>query len=285
MQLRTMTAEDIPAGMRLKEISGWNQTAVDWKRFLSASLKGCFVVEVDGMVRGTAATISYEGKFAWVGMVLVDPQYRGKGIGTKLLERAIAYLDEAEIPTIKLDATPQGKPLYEKLGFVTEYEIERLVLKRPAPSSAVSRHLVAREFITDTQLKAIFDRDREIFGADRSGLLQTLQSDAPEFTVAVWRNGEPHGYAFGRHGSFADQLGPWVATEEKVCQDLLETFLPRCNRESVVVDCLKAHPIAGALLRAAGFNYSRPLTRMYRGTNQSSGKTESLCAILGPEFG
>jgi GNAT superfamily N-acetyltransferase len=91
MQLRTMSEQDIPAGMRLKEIAGWNQTANDWKCFLKASPAGCFVAEVDGTVRGTAATISYEHRFAWVGMVLVDPEFRGQGIGTRLLEKTIAY--------------------------------------------------------------------------------------------------------------------------------------------------------------------------------------------------
>ena len=74
MRIRTMTKEDIPAGMRLKESAGWNQTAADWSRFLEASPEGCFVAEIDGRVCGTAATISFEKRFAWVGMVLVDPE-------------------------------------------------------------------------------------------------------------------------------------------------------------------------------------------------------------------
>ena len=81
-------------------------------------------------VVGTAATISYNGGFAWIGMVLVDPEWRGKGIGTRLLEKAIEYLDGCGVPTMKLDATPQGQPLYEKLGFVCEFEIERWHLRR-----------------------------------------------------------------------------------------------------------------------------------------------------------
>src|SRR5215813_13986469 len=110
MRLRTMTKTDIPAGMRLKDVSGWNQTEHDWHRFLNASPSGCFVAEANGEVIGTAATISYEDKFAWIGMVLVDPGHRGKGIGTHLLERAVKYLDTAKTPTVKLDATPLGKP-------------------------------------------------------------------------------------------------------------------------------------------------------------------------------
>src|SRR5882672_9524967 len=117
MSLRIMTMADIPAGMRLKDLARWNQTPADWARFLRSSPEGCFVAECDGHVCGTATTIVYEDRFAWIGMVLVDPLYRGRGIGTALLEGAIQYLDERGVPTLKLDATPQGKPLYEKLGF------------------------------------------------------------------------------------------------------------------------------------------------------------------------
>ena len=74
-----MTENDVAAGMRLKELAGWNQTESDWKRFLRASKDGCFVAEVDEVVCGSAATIIYGGRFAWVGMVLVDPAYRGRG--------------------------------------------------------------------------------------------------------------------------------------------------------------------------------------------------------------
>jgi GNAT superfamily N-acetyltransferase len=277
-----MTPADIPAGMRLKELAGWNQSEADWERFLAASPDGCFVAEVDGAVRGTAATISYEGKFAWVGMVLVDPEFRGKGIGTQLLEKTIEYLDAAKIPAIKLDATPLGKPIYEKLGFVTEYEIERMILKRDAADG--SRQTDSSR-VDNRQLRMVFDRDREIFGADRSGLLQSLHDNAPELTLVLERSNNLAAYAFGRRGSFADQMGPWMAADAQACEELLNTFLTRCHRETLIVDCMKAHSTASQLVRARGFSYARPLTRMYRGKNEYPGEIDALCAILGPEFG
>src|ERR1700743_394620 len=175
MQLRVMTRQDIPGGVRLNTIAGWNQTEADWSRFLEASPVGCFLMHDDGKIVGTSATISYEGRFAWIGMVLVDPEYRNRGIGTALLQRAIEYLDDAAILTLKLDATPAGKPLYEKMGFVTEYEIDRWILKRSAPE-----HSPTTIFLPPAEvLDRVFDYDREIFGADRSGLLRSLNDHAP----------------------------------------------------------------------------------------------------------
>jgi GNAT superfamily N-acetyltransferase len=280
-----MTRADIPAGMRLKDLAGWNQTSDDWKRFLETSPDGCFVAEVDGQVCGTVTTISFENRFAWIGMVLVDPEYRGRGIGTRLLERAIEHLDKLRIPAIKLDATPQGKPLYEKLHFQSEYEIGRWALRRTLSESAKESSSSECDSLGSGLLESIFAADREIFGADRSSLLRSLHESAPQLTMGVLNSDSLEGYAFGRQGSFADHLGPWMAKDAATARNLLELFLARSAREVVVVDCLNANSFAGDLLKSFGFCYSRPLTRMYRGANDYRGRTELLCAILGPEFG
>jgi ribosomal protein S18 acetylase RimI-like enzyme len=275
--VRVMTAADIPAGMRLKEIAGWNQTPGDWERFLRSSPQGCFVAEVDGFVVGSAATIAYEGRFAWIGMVLVDPVTRGKGIGTRLLEKTIEYLDGCGIPSMKLDATPQGKPLYQKLGFASEYEIERWVLKRAGSDAAPPGHA--------GELKEVLAFDHEIFGADRSELLRSVAQEAPQFVLEERDSNRLAGYAFGREGSKADHLGPWVAQDEETARNLLQEFLHRSRQGLVFVDAMKSNPWAIALLRHQGFEHARPLTRMFRGRNDFPGQPELQCAILGPEFG
>src|SRR5579863_8739411 len=196
MHLRVMTKQDVPAGLRLKDLAGWNQTAGDWHRFLDASPEGCFVAEENGLVCGTATTISYQNRFAWIGMVLVDPEHRKRGIGTQLLKRTIEYLGHQRIPTMKLDATPQGRPLYKKLGFVDEYEIERWILKRP-PGSDVGTGKSSFAPLIEAQLEIVLGMDKEVFGADRSFLLRSLHNETPQFAITNWRNGKLHGYAFG----------------------------------------------------------------------------------------
>jgi GNAT superfamily N-acetyltransferase len=280
-----MTRADIPAAMRLKEIAGWNQTDADWRRFLDSSPLGCFVAECDAAVRGTVATISFERRVAWIGMVLVDPEYRSQGLGTALLQRAIDHLDQLKVPVLKLDATPQGQPLYEKLGFRTEYEIERWARRNAPARPATSPTAVARGLVLPEMLETICKRDREIFGADRGVLLKSLYEDAPELTRALVDSGRVAGYAFGRRGSFADHLGPWIAIKAGVARHLLEEFLASSTRKMQIADCVTAHPEARDLLQSFGFSYSRPLTRMYRGSNDYPGRPELVCAILGPEFG
>jgi len=277
IKLRAMTFEDIPEAMRLKDAAGWNQTAADWARFLSASPEGCFAAEYRGDVIGTSATIVYEGRFAWIGMVIVDKQYRGQGIGTALLECATRFLDSQRVPTMKLDATPLGKPLYEKFGFVSEYDIERWMLNRTLEENAVKNRPIS--------IEDILRIDREIFGASRSTLLRSLAQEASHLALVDQQKGKITGYSFGRLGSRADHMGPWVARDKDVAERLLNSFLLRSSRELIFVDCLRMNPCAVQLVKARGFEFSRPLTRMFRGTNQYAGQLDMLCASLGPEFG
>ena len=214
-------------------------------------------------------------------MVLVDPEYRNRGIGTQLLERAVQYLDESGIPTLKLDATPLGKPLYEKLGFVGEYEIERWILKRTARRERAT----CDTNVPGDQLPEIFALDGDLFGADRSPLLGSLHDRAPDLTLAAARGTQLEGYAFGRRGLFADHLGPWMAGDRETARGLLAEFLRRSSRETVLVDAMKSNLLAGETLRQSGFTVARPLTRMYRGPNAFPGKPHRLAAITGPEFG
>jgi len=279
-----MTEQDIPAGLRLNTIAGWNQTSTDWRRFLQNSPNGCFVMEHDAKVVGTATTISYENRFAWIGMVLVDPEYRKQGIGTQLLRKTIEYLDQCHVPTMKLDATPLGRPLYAKLGFAAEFEIERLILTR-LPAAASTARSSACMLLDQDRMERVARMDKELFGADRGFLLRSLFAEAPELALTVREDGALPCYAFGRRGAFADHLGPWIATNRLSAETLLRGFLASSSRETLIVDCVKSNKIALELLSDCGFTPSRSLTRMARGPNAFPGRADSLCAILGPEFG
>lgn len=70
-----------------------------------------------GAVIGSVTTIRYEN-VAWISMLLVDPAWRGRGVGRALLERALDAL--ADVACVKLDATPEGRRLYRHYGFAEE---------------------------------------------------------------------------------------------------------------------------------------------------------------------
>ena len=58
-------------------------------------------------------------------MMLVEEPHRCRGIGRALMVHALDRLDSAGVRTVRLDATPVGRPLYESLGFVAEATLFR----------------------------------------------------------------------------------------------------------------------------------------------------------------
>ena len=279
LAIRLMAAPDISAGMRLRELAGWNQTEEDWRRFLEFEPDGCFVALQNGRVCGTAATLAYERRFGWVSMVLVDPDYRRLGIGTRLLERGIEYLEGSGVETVKLDATPMGRTVYTQRGFVDEYEIERWEGIAPSCESPGLKQISAQD------LAGVCEHDRRIFGADRSRLLRSLWEENPRYSAVVYAAGGIAGYVFGRAGTKAHYLGPWIAEHADVAEKLLCEFLNRVAGEKVFVDACLVNPAARDLVEAAGFEFQRPLTRMYRGPNNYPGRPQRVCGIAGPELG
>ena len=73
---------------------------------------GSFAAVAGDRIIGTAIGIDY-GTFGWIAMMLVDPAWRGRGMGARLLEEAMGAVPP-EIP-IRLDATPLGRPLYRAI--------------------------------------------------------------------------------------------------------------------------------------------------------------------------
>jgi len=280
IEIRQMTPRDIPAAMRLKELAGWNQTERDWMRYLAFEPEGCFVAVRGGIVCGTVIAQRYGTDLGWIGMVLVDPEHRHQSIGTRLLDRGLDFLDRQGIETVKLDATPEARSLYLARGFKDEYEIERWGgIAAPKQNPGIRR-------IEFHDMGRICACDAMVFGADRTRLLTALWQEAPEYTAVAHSGGEVAGYFFGRAGSRAHYLGPWVAGGNgELAEQLLVEFLSRAAGERVFVDICLENPDARPIMEAIGFSHQRRLTRMYRGPNRSPGKPSMICGIAGPELG
>jgi ribosomal protein S18 acetylase RimI-like enzyme len=143
IRVRRLTRTDLPFADTVRALAGWNQTVDDWRRLLRHAPTGCFLAEWNGAPAGTATTTVYGRDLAWIGMVLVHPDYRRRGIGWALLQRCVEHLQERGVRCIKLDATPLGKTMYDRLGFRDEWTLSRWVGSGRALSCVVGRGVPA----------------------------------------------------------------------------------------------------------------------------------------------
>lgn len=273
-----MTTDDVPAGLTLCRESGWNQTEADWRLLLEPP--SVFrAAAVGGRVVGSAGALVYGDRLAWVCMVLVSPAERGRGLGTRLVEQILERL-----PTVRavgLDATPKGRPVYERLGFVETASLWRLAA---TGGEAALRASAPARPMTEGDLLRVLPWDEAAFGACRARMLRQALAAAPEY---AWCVGEGHAisaYGLGRHGVNAEHIGPVVADTLPAASAVIRACLGAHPGRRFFVDA-PARPEWQSALGRLGFREERPFTRMYRHGRSPSARSEQVFAAFGPELG
>jgi GNAT superfamily N-acetyltransferase len=277
IRIRLMTDDDLALGLHLCRQSGWNQTMADWQRFLKFQPDGCFVAEWQGITVGTIVTTLF-GPIAWISMVLVDEWVRGRGIGNALVCHALEFLDQRQVLTVRLDATPLGRPLYERLGFVEQFELARYEgTLPPTPGAGGVETAVSDQW---DKLAAL---DEAVTGTHRRRFLWRLFAEQPDGVSFVRRGDHTAGFLATRPGHRAFQIGPCVASRE-AGPLLFADAWHRYAGKAAFLDIPLPNEAATWLAESRGLTVQRLLTRMCRGVQRCE-RVEWLWASSGPENG
>jgi creatinine amidohydrolase len=281
--LRAMTSADVEAGMRLKAYAGWNQTEDDWRFFAAANVGGCFVAAHNGKVVGSVTTINYNNALSWIGMVLVDPEYRRQGIATRLMKQAMAALDDQGCRVQGLDATAAGREVYAHLGFDDGIMISRLVQTQVA--SGVAPEAPTVRAATTADLAALVALDAETFGVSRESVIRYFLETHPHLAWVSVDNDTVSGFCLGRPGSRCHQIGPLSARSDDAARALLATALRAVSGAPVLIDVPEAQSQLIDDLIARGFCEERVFCRMLRNGPGPTGTAHQQYAVSGPELG
>jgi hypothetical protein len=224
----------------------------------------------------TCILLPYTVETDWIGMMLVDPELRGQGLGTRLMKLTV---EVSLNPILGLDATEQGAQLYRRLGFedaegVTRYERapadtqtdgsdDEVMSVRPTEFSEWSTHLAPES------------------QHERLNLLQQIDSTGLGYRSLI-REGRLAGLAIIRDGRKASQIGPLFANEVASALRLLSALVRSAPRP-VIVDVPDRHAAFRKRITAMGFEPVRSFVRMFLGGLPHPNRFEYV--IAGPEFG
>lgn len=110
----------------LHELTGCKHalTTYDIQKILDDSNSQLFIAAVDGKIVGMASLGTYlapTGRKAWIEDVVVLPQMQGQGIGRKLIEHIIDFVNHHMAPcSLVLTSRPSriaANGLYRRVGF------------------------------------------------------------------------------------------------------------------------------------------------------------------------
>ncbi len=283
VSFRVMTTGDLAGADELRRLAGWNQTMEDWREMLRLGGAGCFVAEGKGKVLGTVMGIMFGQALAWIGMMLVHPDHRRHGIGAGLMQRVLKHLQQAKVGCIKLDATPAGYPLYEKLGFVTERKLTRWQRPENVIAPAETASCETRE-LQEADWPAVERLDTAGIGARRGAVLRSLAQRSR--SALVWpAHGKVAGWALLRGGARSDYLGPLQCTDSDGGLGLAAALLRFAEGRSVFWDIPDENEHAKAVAQKLGFEKVRPLTRMWLGAELTPAQPRVVFGIADPAVG
>ncbi|WP_242556176.1 GNAT family N-acetyltransferase [Bacillus sp. HU-1818] len=167
--LSVLTEKDVPGLSALCRHAGWPGYDERELGLLLQNGRLFGYKDSEGTLLSCSGIFPY-GSFASLGLVIVQKEFRGAGLGKKMVEACIGELNDT-IP-IMLVATEQGLPLYQKAGFQQISSIYKYVCDGFLPHTADSDIDIAPFQTKDFQ--ALTKTDRAAFGTGREHLLQQL---------------------------------------------------------------------------------------------------------------
>ena len=206
-QIQPLTSADLPGCLALARDRGWLPEERKWRLLFDlAVVYG--VRDPAGELAGVAVLTRYGAEFAVIGMMLVATRYGGRGLGRALMNRALADVGDA---IVFLHATPVGRPLYEKLGFVPAGASHTYLggFRSAAPAAAVAAEGGSRP-AGPGDLMAIRRLDARANGTDRALLVRRLPGFTEQLRVTE-RPGGITGYAGAYRGVAYACIGPVIA--------------------------------------------------------------------------
>ena len=98
--------------------SSYNQWWAE--RNVQASLDYCYLFATawaDGQLIGTLVLHSDEVNFAFIDEIVIHTDFRGKGIGTTLLNEALRKIQELKVDFVQLIPIPGRESFFARAGF------------------------------------------------------------------------------------------------------------------------------------------------------------------------
>lgn len=236
--LREMGAADVAPAHVLSQKIQWPHRLEDWQQ--AWSLGGGVIAEVEGDVVGCALRWLWGDQRATLGLVIVAEQCRGQGIARAMLQQMIAPLPDYQLHLV---ATDQGKPLYQKLGFIDQGLLAQHQCREmpaghtaPLPKGASLRPAFPQDLATLVEL------DLAASGLSRQPLLAAMLASA-EQALVLEHQGIAVGFAFRRRFGHGNMIGPVVAPELTGAIAMVDALCLPCQGEFVRVDT----PLASGL--------------------------------------
>ncbi|WIY62736.1 GNAT family N-acetyltransferase [Bacillus arachidis] len=274
--------KDIPHLIHLSELVGWDYSLEEIKTiFQSGIVYGG--KNMKGECIASAAIILYGEKLASIGMVIVHPQYKGKGIGRRITEACIRNVSEKT--SIMLIATEEGKPLYEKIGFQAVSHVSKYICNQyvfPRGYDRNEKHIFIEYDKGDSN--GIVKLDEAALGVNRRNFIQRRIEQSEQCVVVKDKENNIVGYGMSVQTPENRIIGPIVAPSDNIATTIVH-HLAKDYKGRLRIDVPEGKELFMKVLETAGFQKVNQPPVMMKNSTQFLERNGGLYGIAAQIFG
>ncbi|WP_255571989.1 GNAT family N-acetyltransferase [Celeribacter sp. PS-C1] len=277
MILRSASPAEVATMLDWAAEEGWNPGLEDAEAFARADQGGFFVAEKKSGLAAAISVVNHSPGFAFLGLYICKPKYRGRGIGIKLWSHA---LEHAGARTVGLDGVAEQQANYAKSGFektgatlrfegpVPDVTCEGLRVLGPREAADLGQlDLLANGFLRPRFLSSwLFDTETR----------RTVVLDGPE---------GPVGFATARLCREGCKIGPLIAPNAETALALMSKVASALGQTRAILDVPGVQDAFCNRLVALGWQTTFETARMYRGAPPQPGHPEMLFGVATLELG
>ncbi|MED1114550.1 GNAT family N-acetyltransferase [Bacillus paramycoides] len=276
--LRKEEVEDIAA---LSSYIGWDYNREEIETIFNSGIVYGVWNERKELI-ASAAIILYGETLASIGMVIVHPDYKGRGIGKAITDLCVKSVS-TQTPIV-LIATDEGKPLYEKLGFRTVSYVSKYIY------NSYNKNYICvgnEEYIVNYEecdLEEIIQIDEDAFGTNREEFLKCRIIQSEQCIVIKDIQQNVLGYGMSIQTPENKIIGPVVAKNDARAMRIVH-YLAREHNGKLRIDVPEGKENFMKELEITGFQKVNKPPIMMKNSDQLLKRNNELYSIAAQIFG
>lgn len=255
-RIRSMNLPELRRIIQWAADEGWNPGIHDAETFHAADPQGFFVGELDGEPICSGSVVLYDDRFAFLGLYMVRPEYRGKGYGIALTRARLARVGNRNAG---IDGVVAMQEKYKRIGYRLAYRNIRF-----------SGHVTGdpgHDVIPATAVpfESLVAYDRVRFSADRRSFLRAWIDQPGGSALVGVDHGRLAGFGVLRPCVKGYKVGPLFADNETWGERILRSLAKHAGGQPLFLDIPEVNSAAVTLAERLGMRPVFETARMYLG--------------------
>lgn len=256
--ISTMSQADVETAVCWADQEGWNPGLDDAALFYAADRSGFLLGTLNRNPIASISAVKYGSDFGFIGLYIVQPEFRGQGYGFTLWQHAMNSLKGRNIA---LDGVVAQQDNYKKSGFKLAHRTIRFAGK--SKKTVISSSIQTVQTVGMTKL---MQYDQPFFPAPRAEFLQPWVQQAHGHTLAMLEKQTIVGYGTIRACRLGFKIGPLNAENATIALELFNALASSISEHTeIFLDVPEPNAQGVLLAQNAGLSPAFETARMYTG--------------------